>query len=91
MRVTSCSDGISMLKIATEALMSGLTAAYSAMLTRERGLAHRGPAGDDDQIPGAQAAGLVVEIGEAGRQSAQLVRIAVPLIDLVDQRAAAAR
>ena len=33
MRVTSCSEGISMLKIATEALLSGLTAAYSAILT----------------------------------------------------------
>ena len=32
MRVTSCSEGISMLNIATEARVPGFTAAYSAML-----------------------------------------------------------
>jgi hypothetical protein len=49
---------------------------------RQRGLAHRGAAGDDHQIPAAQAAGDAVEIREARRQTAQLVRIGVPLIDL---------
>ena len=32
----------------------------------ERGLAHRGAAGEDDQVGGVQAAELLVEIDEAG-------------------------
>src|SRR5205807_10150101 len=50
----------------------------------ERGLAHRGPSGADHQIPAAQAAGELVEVGESGRQAAQLVGNVVPVIDLTD-------
>jgi len=36
------------------------------------------------QIPRAQAAGELVEVGESGRQAPQLVGIVVPVIDLID-------
>ena len=38
----------------------------------ERGLAHRGPAGQDDQIGGVQPAQQLVEIGIAGRDAGRL-------------------
>ena len=86
MRVMTCSEGISMLKIATEARDAGIHRGVLGHVDRKRGLAHRRAAGDDHQVPGAQAAGQPVEIGEAGRQAAQLVRVVVPLVDLVDDR-----
>ncbi len=40
---------------------------------RQRGLAHAGAAGDDDQVGGAQAARLVVQVVEAGGHADQAV------------------
>ena len=38
----------------------------------ERGLAHAGTAGEDDEVGGLQAAHHAVEVGEAGREAGQL-------------------
>ena len=52
----------------------------------QRGLAHRRPARNDQQIAAAQPAGDFVEIDEARGQAARLVRIVVQIVDLIDQR-----
>ena len=52
-------------------------------IQRERGLAHRGPPGHDDHVARLQARGLLVEIGEAGRQPGDIGRI-VAVIELLD-------
>jgi hypothetical protein len=51
----------------------------------ERGLTHRGAAGDDQQIAAPQATRFGIEVDEAGRQSARLVGIVVQIVDLIDQ------
>ena len=66
MRVMTCSEGISMLKMATAARVLGFDGGVLGHVHGERGLAHRGTAGDDDEVPGAQAAGQLVELGKAG-------------------------
>ena len=63
MRVMTCSEGISMLKMATEARVAGMHGGVFGHVDRERRLAHRGATGDDDEIPGAQTAGDLVEVG----------------------------
>ena len=85
MRVITCSDGISMLKMATEARMLGFTAAYSAMFTASVVLPIEGRPATMTRSPGAQPAGELVELREAGRQAAQRIGIGVPLVDLVDE------
>ena len=61
MRNASCSRDISMLKMPTLALRRP-NAAFSAMLMAKRRLAHRGPAGDDDQVALLQSRGHFIEL-----------------------------
>ena len=84
MRVITCSDGISMLKIATEARVPGCTAAYSAMFTASVVLPMDGRPATMMRSPGRSPPVILSKIGETGRQTAQLVRVVVPLVDLVD-------
>ena len=53
---------------------------------REGGLAHRGPAGDDDHVARLQAGSLHVEVVEAGRDAGDIRRMlaVVELLDAVD-------
>ena len=53
---------------------------------RQRGLAHRGAARDDHEIATLQAAGQLIEGVVARRYAAQLVGVAVQVIDAVDHR-----
>ncbi len=58
----------------------------------ERGLTHRGATRHDHEVAAAQAAGDLVEVGEAGGQALQRIGVLVGRIDLVDQaRHASAR
>ena len=75
-----------MLKMATAARVSGLTAAYSAMLTASVVLPIEGRPATMTRSPARRPPVMLVEFGEAGGQPAQLVRIVVPFIDLVDER-----
>jgi hypothetical protein len=50
---------------------------------REGGLAHRGAPGDDDQVAGLQARGLLVELGEAGGHAGDVRRV-VLVVEVVD-------
>ncbi len=50
----------------------------------ERALAHRGPGGDHDQVAGLEAAGELVEVGEAGRHAGEPHVLARELLELVD-------
>ena len=83
MRVASCSADISSEKKPTMPPLtvaiwpSARTLALPSLgdvvgdIGGERGFAHAGPAGKDDQIGGLQAAHPAVEIGQAGRQPGQ--------------------
>ena len=66
------------------ALLAGAQRGVLRHVDRERRLSHRGTTRDDDEIARPQATGHVVEVGEPGRQSAQLVRVGVGLVDLID-------
>ena len=57
----------------------------------ERGLAHAGAAGDDDQVGGLQAAHLVVEIVHAGRDAAEMPVALIGLGGHVDGESSARR
>ena len=84
MRVASCSADISSEKNPTMPPLSGLDRAVRLLLAHvglgdvegdvggERGLAHAGPAGEDDQIRRLQAAHHAVEVGQPGRDAGKL-------------------
>ena len=65
-----------MLKIATERLGRAIERGVLGHVHGERRLAHRRPAGDDHEVPGAQAPRDLVKIVKPGRKPAQRIRIA---------------
>ena len=92
MRVASCSADISSEKKPTMPPFDRVDVSVGAHLAApsagdvvgdvggERGLAHAGTAGDDDQVGGLQAAHLVVEVLQAGCQAGE------PAVALVGAR-----
>ena len=55
------------------------------MPSAKRGFAHARPRGDDDQVGALQAAGELVQIGEAGRHADDLAAVLLQVVDLVEE------
>ena len=63
--------------------LAGSTAAFSAMLMTSS-LSHRWPRGQNDQVAGLEAAGDLVEVGEAARRAGERHALARHLLQLVE-------
>ena len=70
-RCASSDSDISRLNSATGSGSFVCSATFSAMLVTSADFAHRWSCGDDDQVAGLEAAGDLVEVGEARRRAGQ--------------------